>query len=119
MITFFYNDFNVVLRSPDLNDSQDHVLGVQRKFNMLGQPYTWVPPINDARILSLTFRGLPKEKIFEFRNFLIQTSGKIITYIDPVKTSWLGRITSSQTTDTSEGANCLETVSIQFEGKHA
>lgn len=115
MIELSYQDQLVELRNPDLTDTQDHVFGVERKFDMSGRPHTWLPS-QTSKLFSITVRGLAREKTLELRDFLILTSGKDIKYRDYDAVLWIGRILTNPYTIIANG-DCEDSITIQFEGK--
>lgn len=114
-VVFSYQDLSITLRPPEMGDTRDCVIGVQRKFDMMGRQHTWIPVQRTAQLLILVFKALPREKVFELRDFLIATAGKVIKFLDFDEQKWLGRISTETPLITNEG-DCRNTITIQFEG---
>jgi hypothetical protein len=115
LIYLRYLDLEIELRSPDLQNPEDHVLGVQRRFDMAGRPHTWVPPKTDSKVHTLTCRAMSRETMYALRDFLLTSAGQEITYIDASSNSWIGRITSNLQTIIG-GMACNDSITLQFEG---
>lgn len=92
MIVFFTMTRSITLRNPDFRDSKSYDSRMSVK-NMMDGSFKTYKRTGMITVHSLSFNNLTRDKAIEVRDFLADSIGKVVTYIDMDENTYHGRLT--------------------------
>lgn len=86
-----YQDKSIVLRNPELGNTQEPRLNIVANYAMDGTIRAYASPVNEKQ-LHMTFSKVDRDKAEELRNFFAQIKTNDEIFLDFQTERWRGRL---------------------------